>query len=75
MFEYYYASRPRKHHLLKIFGGWRDKQLPDGTVIWFLRDGHTYVTMPGSAAVSQSLCADDDVRTGYVELRSTAMCR
>ena len=28
----------RKHHLLKTFGGgphgWRDRQLPDGTVIW-----------------------------------------
>jgi Domain of unknown function (DUF222) len=46
----------RKHHLLKTFGGWRDKQLPDGTVIWFLRDGHTYVTMPGSALLFPSLC-------------------
>ena len=24
----------RKHHLLKTFWGWRDKQLPDGTVVW-----------------------------------------
>ena len=22
------------HHLLKTFGGWRDRQLPDGTVMW-----------------------------------------
>jgi len=47
----------RKHHLLKTFGGWRDKQLPDGTVIWALPDGHTYVTTPGSALLFPSLCA------------------
>jgi hypothetical protein len=46
----------RKHHLLKTFGGWRDKQLPDGTVIWLLPDGHTYVTTPGSALLFPSLC-------------------
>ncbi|ORX19770.1 HNH endonuclease signature motif containing protein [Mycobacterium xenopi] len=39
----------RKHHLLKTFWGWRDKQLPDGTVIWTLPGGRTYVTTPGSA--------------------------
>jgi hypothetical protein len=47
----------RKHHLLKTFGGWRDKQLPDGTVIWLLPDGHTYVTTPGSALLFPILCA------------------
>jgi Domain of unknown function (DUF222) len=47
----------RKHHLLKTFGGWRDKQLPDGTVIWLLPDGRTYVTTPGSAMLFPSLCA------------------
>ncbi len=47
----------RKHHLLKTFGGWRDKQLPDGTVIWLLPDGRTYVTTPGSALLFPSLCA------------------
>jgi hypothetical protein len=46
----------RKHHLLKTFGGWRDKQLSDGTVIWVLPDGHTYVTMPGSALLFPNLC-------------------
>jgi Domain of unknown function (DUF222) len=46
----------RRHHLLKTFGGWRDAQLPDGTVIWQLPDGHTYVTMPGSALLFPSLC-------------------
>lgn len=42
----------RLHHLLKTFwtgdNGWRDKQLPDGTVIWTSPSGHTYRTMPGS---------------------------
>jgi Domain of unknown function (DUF222) len=47
----------RKHHLLKTFWGWRDRQLPDGTVIWDLPDGHTYVTNPGSALLFPSLCA------------------
>ncbi len=47
----------RKHHLLKTFWGWRDKQLPDGTLIWVLPDGHTYVTTPGSALLFPSLCA------------------
>ena len=51
----YLASRC--HHFLKTFWGWRDKQLPDGTVIWDLPDGHTYVTTPGSALLFPGLCA------------------
>lgn len=39
----------RFHHLLKTFWNWQDRQLPDGTVIWTLPDGQTYVTTPGSA--------------------------
>lgn len=46
----------RLHHLLKTFWGWRDKQLPDGTVIWTLPDRDTYVTTPGSALLFPSLC-------------------
>ena len=42
----------RFHHLLKTFwnglGGWLDRQLPDGTIIWTSPTGHTYVTYPGS---------------------------
>jgi hypothetical protein len=42
----------RKHHLLKTFwggqGGWMDRQLPDGTVIWTSPTGKTYTTHPGS---------------------------
>jgi hypothetical protein len=47
----------RLHHLLKTFWGWRDKQLPDGTVIWDLPGGQTYVTTPGSALLFPGLCA------------------
>ncbi|GBE68118.1 hypothetical protein MFM001_45800 [Mycobacterium sp. MFM001] len=43
----------RYHHLLKTFytglGGWADRQLPDGTVIWTAPTGHTYTTTPGGA--------------------------
>ncbi|MEE2855334.1 MAG: HNH endonuclease signature motif containing protein [Actinomycetota bacterium] len=46
----------RLHHLMKTFWGWRDRQLPDGTVIWDLPDGHTYVTAPGSALLFPQLC-------------------
>jgi Domain of unknown function (DUF222) len=45
----------RKHHLLKTFWGWRDKQLRDGTVIWLLPSGQTYVTSPGSAILFPAL--------------------
>ena len=43
--------------MLKTFWGWRDQQLADGTVIWHLPDGHTYVTTPGSALLFPTLCA------------------
>ena len=50
----------RFHHLLKTFwtgsDGWRDRQLPDGTVIWTSPTGHTYTTRPGSALLFPSLC-------------------
>ena len=50
----------RKHHLLKTFwcgtGGWRDEQLPDGTVVWTAPTGHTYRTQPGSMLLIPSLC-------------------
>lgn len=42
----------RKHHLLRTFQGgahgWRDVQLPDGTIIWTAPTGQTYTTVPGS---------------------------
>ncbi|WP_041781754.1 HNH endonuclease signature motif containing protein [Mycolicibacterium chubuense] len=50
----------RFHHLVKTFwggpDGWRDRQLPDGTVIWTSPTGHTYTTYPGSRLLFPSLC-------------------
>lgn len=63
----------RKHHLLKTFWGWKDRQLADGTVIWTLPSGQTYVTSPGSAILFPALTVptgdvppppDVDVRCG-----------
>ncbi len=39
----------KQHHLLKTFGGWRDTQLDDGTVIWTSPTGRTYRTSPAGA--------------------------
>ncbi|MGH3957712.1 HNH endonuclease signature motif containing protein [Mycobacterium sp.] len=43
----------RYHHLLKTFytglGGWADRQLPDGTIVWTAPTGHTYTTKPCGA--------------------------
>jgi hypothetical protein len=47
----------RTHHLVKTFWGWRDQQLPDGTIILNSPSGKTYVTTPGSALLFPSLCA------------------
>ena len=45
----------RIHHLLKTFysgpNGWRDRQEPDGTVIWTSPTGHSYTTKPGGAVL------------------------
>ncbi len=46
----------RTHHLVKTFCGWRDQQLPDGTVILASPAGRTYATTPGSALLFPSLC-------------------
>ena len=46
----------RRHHLMKTFWGWHEKQLPDGTVIFTLPSGQTYVTTPGSALLFPNLC-------------------
>ena len=45
----------RFHHLLKTFWGWKDQQLPDGTVVWTLPEGRTYITTPGSAMLFPTL--------------------
>ncbi len=40
----------REHHRLKTFhggpGGWRDEQLPDGTIVWTSPTGREYATTP-----------------------------
>lgn len=36
----------RQHHRLKTFGGWVDKQLADGTIVWTSPAGKTYTTSP-----------------------------
>ena len=41
---------------MKTFWGWRDQQLPDGTIILNSPAGKTYVTTPGSALIFPSLC-------------------
>jgi hypothetical protein len=72
-------------HLLKTFWGWRDKQLPDATLICPAPSWHTYVTTPGSVLLFPSLCtpigdipapapADADCcgdRTAMMPLRTT----
>jgi hypothetical protein len=39
----------RQHHRLKTFGGWRDAQLADGTVVWTSPTGQIYRTAPAGA--------------------------
>jgi hypothetical protein len=45
----------RFHHRLKTFGCWRDKQLPDGTVIWTSPTGQVFRTTPGGLEVIPEL--------------------
>ena len=51
----------RYHHLLKTFytgfGGWADRQLPDGTVEWIAPTGHSYTTIPGGSVFFPVLAA------------------
>lgn len=46
----------RKHHLLKTFHGWRDRQHPDGTIEWTSPTGASYTTYPGSRLLFPALC-------------------
>jgi Domain of unknown function (DUF222) len=50
------------HHLVKTFWGWRDQQLPDGTLLLTSPAGRTHVTTPGSALLFPSLSRP----TGYI---------
>lgn len=44
----------RFHHRLKTFGGWRDTQYLDGSVVWTSPSGKTYRTTPGGADLFNS---------------------
>jgi hypothetical protein len=46
----------RQHHRLKTFGGWRDSQLPDGTIVWTSPTGHTYRTSPAGGDLFPQAC-------------------
>jgi hypothetical protein len=67
--------------LVKTFWGWRDQQLPDGTLILTSPSGHRYVTTPGSALLFPSLCmatgaipaAEADVAPDYCADRTAMM--
>jgi hypothetical protein len=37
-------------------GGWRERQLPDATIMLTSPTGHTYTTRPGSALLFPALC-------------------
>jgi hypothetical protein len=67
--------------LVKTFWGWREKQLPDATLILTSPAGRTYVTTPGSALLFPSLCqgvgaiaaAEADVAPDYCGDRTAMM--
>jgi hypothetical protein len=73
----------RTHHLVKTFWGWRDRQLPDGTVILDSPSGKTYVTTPGSALLFPNLCvptgesrpSEPAAPVDYWDLRTAMMPR
>jgi hypothetical protein len=48
-------------------GGWADKQLPDGTVVWTAPSGRTYTTKPGGALFFPILATP----TGTLPIRTT----
>ncbi|OCB52138.1 hypothetical protein A5722_28070 [Mycobacterium vulneris] len=48
----------RQHHRLKTFhDGWRDRQFPDGTIVWTAPSGQTYTTSPGAVEIFPELTA------------------
>jgi hypothetical protein len=69
--------------LVKTFWGWRDQQLPDGTLILTSPAGHTYVTTPGSALLFPSVCLstggfpapETDVAPDYCGERTAMMSK
>jgi hypothetical protein len=55
------SSANRSHHLIKTFyngpGGWRDRQLPDGSIVLTAPTGHVYTTEPHGGAMFPALAA------------------
>ena len=52
------SSASRCHHLVKTFYagfGWKDRQLPDGTIISTAPTGHTYATEPHGGTLFPAL--------------------
>jgi hypothetical protein len=65
------SSLIRCHHLLKTFWGWRDRQLPDGTVIWKSPTGKTCKARPGSRIFFPAC----DTTTAELPQRSAAVAQ
>lgn len=66
----------RLHHRLKTFGGWRDEQLIDGTVVWTSPTGRTYRTVPAGTDLfpqlrSPACAAPAPVTRSRAQRRST----
>lgn len=57
----------RSHHLVKTFyggeGGWRDRQLADGAVVWTSPTGHVYRTTPAGVDMFRGLAMPKRVKT------------
>ena len=60
----------RKHHLLKTFyggpHGWRDRQQPDGSIVWTAPTGHTYTSVPESRILFPDKNTDTPLPDGAV---------
>ena len=61
----------RKHHLLKTFyggpHGWRDRQQPDGSIVWTAPTGHTYTSVPESRILFPDKNTDTPLPDGAVQ--------
>jgi hypothetical protein len=63
--------------LLKTFWtGWRDQQLPDGTIAWTSPTGQKYTTRPGSRLLFPTLCLPTgELSSAPTQSASTAALR
>ena len=65
----------RKHHLLKTFFGWKDRQHPDGRIDWTSPTGHTYTTQPGARQLFPALCEPTGTPPPSAPTDSDRACR